>query len=414
MIYTSLFLLALGLSLAGKLWLEHRQIQSVKNHRAEVPSAFRDSITLDEHQKAADYTLAKARLGRWTLVYDMGLLLLWTLGGGLQAGHHIAASAGYGELTTGVITLLLVVVVSSLLSLPFSLYSTFVIESRFGFNRTTASTYLVDLIKGSLLGLVIATPLLYGVLWLMHSAGPYWWLYAWAGFFGFSLLLSWAFPTLIAPLFNTFSPLQNEALKARIQALMNQTGFQSKGIFVMDGSRRSSHGNAYFTGLGKNKRIVFFDTLLKSLAPQQILAVLAHELGHFKHKHIVKGMALSAVMTLAGFAILAWLLPRPEFYHGLGVQTPTLALALLLFMFVSPVFTWILSPLMSVYSRRHEFEADAFAARQTDANDLVTALVKLYQDNANTLTPDPLHSAFYDSHPPALIRIQHLQQCNTS
>ncbi|HHJ18592.1 MAG TPA: M48 family peptidase [Gammaproteobacteria bacterium] len=414
MIYTTLFLIALGVSLVGKLWLEHRQIQSVKHHRAEVPAQFRDSITLEEHQKAADYTLARARLGRWSLLYDMALLLMWTLGGGLQASHDFAASLGYGELTTGVITILLVVLVSSVLSLPFSLYSTFVIESRFGFNRTTVSTWLLDLIKASLLGLVIATPLLYGVLWLMQSAGNYWWLYAWAGFFGFSLLLSWAFPTLIAPLFNKFSPLQNETLEAHIQALMQQAGFQSKGIFVMDGSRRSSHGNAYFTGLGKNKRIVFFDTLLKSLAPQQILAVLAHELGHFKHKHILKGMVLSAVMTLAGFAILAWLLPQPEFYHGLGVQTPTLALALLLFVFVSPVFTWILSPLMSLYSRRHEFEADAFAASQTDANDLVTALVKLYQDNANTLTPDPLHSAFYDSHPPALIRIQHLQQCNTA
>ncbi len=407
---TTLFLAFLAASVATRFWLTQRQIHAVVAHRGEVPAPFRDRISLEAHRKAADYTVAHARLNRWRIGFDALLLLLWTLGGGLQAVHDLVQRFGMGELASGVATLVLVILVSSLLEQPFNLYRTFVIEARFGFNRSTLGTWLIDRIKGLALGLLIGVPLAALLLWLMQTAGRYWWLIAWVVLMAFSLVMSWAFPTLIAPLFNKFTPLQQPELEAAIQALLDRTGFRSKGIFVMDGSRRSGHGNAYFTGLGKSKRIVFFDTLIDSLNDHQVVSVLAHELGHFKRHHILKGLLLGALMNLLGFAVLAWLIKQPGFYHGLGVTTPTLALAVLLFVMVTPVFTFFLNPLMAWFSRQHEYEADEFAARQASADDLITALVTMYQDNASTLTPDPLYSGFYASHPPALERISHLQQ----
>ncbi len=412
MIFTLLFLFALGISLSVQLWLNQRQITHVARHRDHLPPEFVDQIPLSAHQKAADYTIAKGRFSRWMILVDGLLLLLWTLGGGLQTIHNLAQQTGWSTIPAGVLTIILFAFISTLLHLPASLYQTFIIESQFGFNNTTKKTFVSDLIKGLLLGLVIGTPLLYSILWLMQSAGREWWIYAWSLWFGFTLLISWAYPRLIAPLFNRFTPLEKQALKTSIQELLDRSGFKSKGIFMMDGSKRSSHGNAYFTGLGKSKRIVFFDTLLKSLQTKQIIAILAHELGHFKHRHIIKGMLLSAILSLLGFAILAWLLPQKGFYHGLGVETPSLALALLLFTLVSPVFTFLLQPVMAWYSRKNEFEADRYAAQQSDPQDLISALIKLYEENASTLTPDKLHSRFYDSHPPALERIRHLQTQN--
>lgn len=408
MIFTLIFLFTLGASCSVQLWLNQRQIRHVRLHRNTVPPAFAEKIPLSAHRKAADYTVTKGRLNRWMIAFDSLLLLLWTLGGGLQAVYNLALLAGWEKLSTGVLTIFLVTFISTILHLPASLYSTFVIEARFGFNQTTGKTFITDLAKGTLLALAIGIPLIYLILWLMQSAGQWWWIFAWGLWFGFMLLISWAYPRLIAPLFNKFTSLDKPDLRTSIQNLLDRSGFKSNGIFIMDGSRRSSHGNAYFTGLGKSKRIVFFDTLLKSLNPAQIIAILAHELGHFKHKHIIKGMLLGAVFSLIGFAILAWLLPLDGFYHSLGVTTPNLALALLLFTMVSPVFTFFFQPLMAWFSRKNEFEADRYAAQQSNPDDLISALIRLYEENASTLTPDDLHSRFYDSHPPALERIKHL------
>lgn len=408
--FTLLFLVMLGISLGLRWWLAQRQINHVLAHQNAVPQAFADRISLDDHQKAARYTIARTRFSRLPMLYDAGLLLIWTLGGGLDWLDQNVRALGYDEIVTGIIVLLGFTLISSLLDLPFSIYSTFVIEQKFGFNRTTARTFIADLFKGAMLGLVIGAPLLYVVLWLMQQMGELWWIYTWIVLTAFSLLMMWIYPSWIAPLFNKFEPLEDGATLQRIQALLQRCGFSSNGVFVIDGSRRSSHGNAYFSGFGKNKRIVFFDTLLKMLDDDQLEAVLAHELGHFKKKHIVKGMLISFATTFAGLAILAWLMKNPWFYHALGVSTPSTYMALLLFMIVSPVFTFILSPLMSLFSRKNEFEADAFAAEQTDASKLITALVGLYRENASTLTPDPLYSAFYDSHPPAPVRIAHLNK----
>lgn len=408
--YTLLFLLLLTLTTLTRLWLNLRQMRAVSAHRDQVPTAFSKAISLKAHQKAADYTLAKARLGRWEILFDSLLVLLWTLGGGIQLLSNLVAGFQLPPLTSGVVLILLFGFVSAVLSAPFSLYRTFVIEARFGFNRTTLKTLLVDTVKGIAVALVLITPLLYLLLWLVAATGQWWWLWAWAAFFGFSLFIGWAYPTLIAPLFNRFTPLQDEELREAIQQLLDSAGFISKGIFVMDGSRRSSHGNAYFTGLGKSKRIVFFDTLLESLNKGQVIAVLAHELGHFKHHHIIKGMAISAVTSLIGFAVLAWLLPQPAFFHDLGVATPSTAAGLILFSITVPLVTFFISPVFSALSRKHEFEADRYAAAHARADDLISALVKMYEDNASTLTPDPVHSVFYDSHPPAAIRIAELQR----
>lgn len=406
--FSWIFVVALGAYLILKLWLAQRQIRHVAANRARVPENFADRIALDEHRKAADYTLAKTRQGRLELIYDSLLLLGWTLGGGLQLLDNLWRQAGWDNIATGVAVLVSAFMIMALLEMPFTLYHTFAIEERFGFNRTTPATFVTDLVKQSVLMLLLGVPLAWAALWLMQESGPLWWLYLWLLWAGFSLLMLWAYPALIAPLFNKFNPLQDEELQKRIQGLLDRCGFKSQGVFVMDGSKRSGHGNAYFTGMGRNKRIVFFDTLLKTLQPDEIEAVLAHELGHFKRRHVQQRIVIMMMMSLAGLALLGWLIGQGWFYQGLGVQQPSNHLALLLFLMVSPVFTLFLQPLSSWYSRKHEFEADDYAAAQSSAADLVRALVKLYKDNASTLTPDPVYSAFYDSHPPAPVRIAHL------
>jgi STE24 endopeptidase len=408
--FTWIFLLFLVASTLTQLYLSLRQRNYVAAHRQAVPAAFSDKISLAEHQKAADYTIAKGQLGRLELGIGLLILLGWTLGGGFNALDQFWRSFGWSELFTGTAVIVSLLLISSLLDVPLSLYRTFVLEEKFGFNKMTPKTFWVDLLKGMGLSLALGVPLVMVILWLMNTAGTLWWLYAWGALTAFSLFMMWAYPKFIAPLFNKFSPLEEGEVATRIHALLERTGFNSKGVFVMDGSRRSGHGNAYFTGFGKNKRIVFFDTLLKSLTPAQVEAVLAHELGHFKRKHIVKGMLLSMTMTLVGFMAIAWFMQQEWFYTSLGVQQPSTYMALLLFVVVSPVFTFFIGPIMAWWSRKHEFEADAFAAQQSSSTELISALVGLYKENASTLTPDPLYSAFYDSHPPASIRIAHLQQ----
>jgi len=407
-LFTQLFLIMLVVSILMRLYLSHRQIRHVERYRASVPDDFADKISLEDHQKAADYTTAKVRFSRIPLFYESILLLLWTLGGGLEWLNNSVIGLGWSPIITGIAVIAGYVFISAVLDLPFSVYSTFVIEERFGFNRTTAKTFVIDLLKGSMIGIVLGVPLLYVILWLMQQMGDLWWIYAWAVISGFSLFMMWVYPTWIAPVFNKFEPLEEGETLDRITGLLKRCGFNSNGIFVIDGSKRSSHGNAYFSGFGKNKRIVFFDTLLKMLDDDQLEAVLAHELGHFKKKHIIKGMIISFSTTLAGLAILAWLMKTEWFFSGLGISQPSTHMALLLFTLVMPVFTFVLQPLFSMFSRKNEFEADAFAAEQTDARHLVHALVGLYRENASTLTPDPLYSSFYDSHPPAPVRIAHL------
>ena len=406
--FTILFLAMLALSVVIRMWLSQRQISHIMAHRARVPAAFEGKINLDEHQKAADYTVTKTRFGRLPMFYDVGLLLIWTLGGGLDWLDQTVSAWELSPIMTGIAVLLAFMLISSLLELPFSIYTTFVIEERFGFNRTTVRTFIIDMIKGGALGLVLGVPLLWVILWLMEQSGELWWIYAWVVWTSFSLFIMWVYPTLIAPIFNKFEPLEEGATLERIKQLLHRCGFSSNGIFVIDGSRRSSHGNAYFSGFGRNKRIVFFDTLLKMLSDDELEAVLAHELGHFKKKHIVKGMLISIATTFVALAVLAWLMKNEWFYTALGVSTPSTYMALLLFALVLPVFTFVLHPLLSLFSRKNEFEADAFAAQQTRAEHLIQALVGLYKENASTLTPDPIYSAFYDSHPPAPVRIAHL------
>src|SRR5450830_1367663 len=419
LLFIAFFILTLGL----RFWLSHRHIRHVLAHRAQVPAEFASRIPLDAHQKAADYTVAKTRFGLLALLFSSAVLIGFTLLGGLQwLAIQLAPIAGFG--IAGQLALLAAfAVISGLLDLPFDYYRQFVLEQRFGFNKMSPGLWLADLLKGSLLGAAIGLPLAWVVLSLMEKTGNLWWLYAWLVWSGFQLLMMVLFPTVIAPLFNKFTPLEDQSLKARIEGLMARVGFASKGLFVMDGSKRSAHGNAYFSGFGANKRIVFFDTLLARLQPQEIEAVLAHELGHFKLKHIIKRIAMMFLISLGFLALLGYLKTQPWFYAGLGVNPVALtlsgqgqgtdALALLLFMLVLPVFTFLLGPLSSLSSRKHEFEADAFAATHTQADDLVSALVKMYEDNASTLTPDPLHSAFYDSHPPASVRIRHLKGAAT-
>ena len=408
--FTLIFIFFLIISTGMQLWLSLRQARHVAQNRSTVPEEFSDKITLQEHQKAADYTRAKGSFGRFNLLLSASILLLWTFGGGLNWLDTVIRSFEWSPLTTGVAVIIAFSLISSLVDIPSSVYSTFVIEEKFGFNKLTAKVFTIDMLKGAALSVVIGIPLIMLVLWLMESMGDFWWLYAWAALTIFSVLMMWAYPKFIAPIFNKFQPLEEGEVLDRIKTLLSRTGFNSDGVFVMDGSKRSSHGNAYFTGFGKTKRIVFFDTLLKHLSPTQVEAVLAHELGHFKHKHVFKGMILSMTMTLAGFAVLAWLMKQDWFYTALGVQQSSTYMALLLFMLVSPAFTFFIGPIMSRWSRKHEFEADTFAAQQSDSGELISALVSLYKKNAGTLTPDPLYSAFYDSHPPASIRIAHLKQ----
>ena len=406
--FTLIFIVTAIGGLILQLWLARRQAAYIGAHAGQVPSAFAQSIPLEDHRKAANYSLAHLKVEHWDLVLSILVLFAWTLGGGLNLLDGALTMIGLDGLWQGVALIIATVLIGALIELPLSIWRTFGIETRFGFNRNTPAGFAKDKLLAMLLTLALGIPLLAVMLWLMESAGSLWWLWAWAVWMGFSLFITWAYPIWIAPLFNTFKPLENVTLRDRLEALLKRCGFRSNGMFVMDGSRRSSHGNAYFTGFGTNKRIVFFDTLLKGLDDDEVEAVLAHELGHFKRRHILKGLLLSALMALLGLALLGWLSQQSWFYAALGVDRATPALALALFMFVLPVFTLFVSPLMSRLSRRHEFEADDFAAQQTDARHLITGLVKMYRDNASTLTPDPVYSAFYHSHPPAAVRIAHL------
>ncbi|CAM3494920.1 M48 family metallopeptidase [Polaromonas hydrogenivorans] len=412
LVFTALFSALLVLGLVTKFYLATRQIRHVAQHRNKVPAAFASTITLQSHQKAADYTIAKTRLGMLEMAFAAAVLLGWTLLGGLDTLNQALMRSGladYGSLLPQLVLLAAFGLISGLLDLPFALYKTFRLEERFGFNKMTFKLWLADLVKSTLVGAIVGLPIVALVLWLMGSAGEGWWLWTWVVWMGFNLLVLVLFPTVIAPLFNKFKPLDDEALKARVTALMQRCGFAAKGLFVMDGSKRSAHANAYFTGFGAAKRVVFYDTLLKQLNPSEVDAVLAHELGHFKHKHIIKRIVVMFAMSLLGFALLGWASSQVWFYTGLGVR-PNLvgandALALLLFLMVVPLLSFFVSPVMAQFSRQHEFEADAYAISQTDGRDLQSALLKLYKDNASTLTPDPVFVKFYYSHPPASERL---------
>lgn len=411
---TLLFISLLAITTITRIWLGRRHIQHIQQHRNRVPDAFSASISLDSHQKAADYSSAKTRLLLAETVAQAVLLLLLTVGGGLQLIDEIWRNIlPNHDIIRGSTVIVSALLVSSLVDLPFDYYRTFVIDQHFGFNKMTRAMYFTDMAKHGLVGFLLGAPLLFAALWLMQGAGDYWWLYLWIVWSLFNLLMLAIYPTFIAPMFNKFSPLGDEPLKRRIETLLTKCGFKSQGLFVMDGSTRSSHGNAYFTGFGASKRVVFFDTLLERLNGDEIEAVLAHELGHFKHKHVVKRIALMFLVSFVGLALLGWLKQQEWFYASLGVQQSSDYMALILFLLVSPVFLFLLRPLLAGYSRKNEFEADAYAAQNSDARYLVKALVKLYRDNASTLTPDPLHSAFYDSHPPASIRITRLMSATT-
>jgi len=405
---TIIFLIFLVIGAGIQFWLGGRLMTYVRSHQNAVPDAFAEKISLDEHQKAAAYTLAKNSFSQKMLFFGVVLLLLWTLGGLLELLDQAWRSLEWSELWTGVAVFISFGLLSSIIDLPSDVYSTFRIEAKFGFNRTTPGLFIIDMLKSLVLTLLIGIPFIALVLWLMAYAGEFWWLSVWAVWISFSLLMIWIFPTFIAPWFNKFQPLENDDLKQGIEALLQRNGFTSEGIFVMDGSKRSGHGNAYFTGFGRHKRIVFFDTLLKGLNTDEVIAVLAHEVGHFKHKHLQKRIILMAILGLAGLAFLGWLMQQAWFYSGLGVNTSSTYMALLLFVLILPIFTFFLQPVMAWFSRKHEFEADDFAADQANPQMLIQALVKLYKENASTLTPEPLYSAFYDSHPPAPVRIAHL------
>ncbi|HEY8508973.1 MAG TPA: M48 family metallopeptidase [Steroidobacteraceae bacterium] len=403
------FVIALVAETAVRLWLGSRQIGAVQAHRDRVPEQFSSQIALADHQKAADYTVARVRFGRIGAVLDAALALALTFGGGIAAIDAFWRSLNWQQPWLGSAVILSVFLVIEVIRLPFAIWRTFRLEARFGFNRTTPALFVSDLIKRLLLALLIGVPLLAVVLSLFERAGQWWWIAVWLVWVITTFALTWAWPRFIAPLFNRFTPLTDEALRARVEALLERCGFTSSGLFIMDGSRRSAHGNAYFTGFGRNKRIVFFDTLIERLAPPEVEAVLAHELGHFRLRHIRQRLIVTSVGALVGLAILAWLAARPDFYTAFGVPQPSAHAALLLFLIIVPVFMFLATPLGSWWSRRHELEADDFAAKHADASALAAALVKLYRDNASTLTPDRLHSAFYDSHPPALVRISRLQ-----
>jgi len=407
--FTVVFLAALAATSLAQLWLARRHIAHILAHKHSVPADFADRISLEAHQKAADYTVAKSRLSFFHVGLDAAVLLAFTLGGGLDWLDDLWRGALENEVLRGAALIISVVFLSSIAEIPLNLYRTFVIDERFGFNKMSLGLFIADLFKSAAVMLALGLPLVLGVLWLMGAMGDYWWLYVWLAWAGFNVLVLAIYPTFIAPLFNRFTPLEDGELKTRIENLLAKCGFHASGLYVMDGSRRSSHGNAYFTGFGKAKRIVFFDTLIKNLSGDEVEAVLAHELGHFKRRHVVKRLAWMFGLSLAGLWVLAQLMQADWFYGGLGVSDASTYMALMLFLLVSPVFTFLLHPLLALYSRKHEFEADQYAAKTASATALVRALVKLYQDNAATLTPDPLHSAFYDSHPPAAIRISRLQ-----
>ena len=419
LLLTYAFAAALVAGLLLRFWLLSRQIRHVARHRDAVPAAFASRIPLAAHQKAADYTIAKGRFGMLEIAFSTAVLLGWTLLGGLDALNHALLEHLGGGMAQQLALLACFALISGALDLPAALYQTFVLEQRFGFNQMTPRLWLTDLLKSTLLAAAVGLPIAWLILWLMGAAGPLWWLWAWGVWMAFNLVLMVVFPLFIAPLFNKFEPLADESLKSRVTALMQRCGFTAKGLFVMDGSRRSAHANAYFTGFGAAKRVVFYDTLLKQLTPDEVEAVLAHELGHFKHKHILRRLIGLFALSLAGFALLGWLSSQGWFYTGLGVQpnlmldgvagsAPNDALALLLFLLAAPVFTVFITPLTAQLSRRHEFQADAYAAEQADGDALASALLKLYEDNASTLTPDPVYARFYYSHPPASERLARL------
>lgn len=405
---TALFIAAVALAMAVELWLAARQVAAVETHRDRIPAPFAGRLSPEDHRKAADYTVAKARLGMAGTVINAALTLALTVGGGIAAIDALWRRTGWGEPWLGIAVIATVAAVIAIVGLPLSLVRTFRIEARFGFNRTTPLIFLSDLGKGLALAVLIGAPLILAILALMDHAGRWWWLAAFGVWLAVTLLITWAWPAFIAPLFNKFSPVEDASLKGRIEDLLARCGFRSSGVFVVDGSRRSAHGNAYFTGIGRQKRIVFFDTLLKQLGSLEIEAVLAHELGHFRLRHVRHRLIVSMVTTLAGFALLGWLAGKPEFYRALGVPTPSAHAALLLFALAGPVALFFTTPVSSLWSRTHEFAADRFASQHASAQELASALVKLYRDNASTLTPDPLYTAFYYSHPPALERIARL------
>ncbi len=411
---TIVFLLAVFLSTASRLWLGHRQAANVARHRDQVPPAFSDTISILDHHKAADYTVARVGVSQIDTLLDTAILLTVTLGGGIVWLDERWQAAALSPIWHGVAVILSLLLLTGLAGLPLSIYSTFRIEARFGFNKITPALFVGDLIKHLLVSLLLGLPLIAAILLFMQHSGHAWWIWAWLVWLGFTLLMTWAWPSFIAPLFNKFSPLGDSELKSRVEALLQRCGFTSRGLFVMDGSKRSTHGNAYFTGLGRNKRIVFFDTLLQRLGHAEVEAVLAHELGHFRLHHVRQRLVVTSLLALAALAALGWLAQWPEFYSALGVQQPSAYAALLLFMLALSPFTFFITPVFAAWSRRHEFQADKFAAQHASAQELATALVKLFRDNASTLTPDELHSRFYDSHPPALQRIARLQQLATA
>ncbi|MEY3759574.1 MAG: hypothetical protein RIR39_1065 [Pseudomonadota bacterium] len=407
--FTIIFLIALIISSSIQFWLAKRHADYVAAHRAAVPDAFKDKVPLAAHQKAADYTLEKVKLGNIDGILGIVVLLLLTLGGGINASFEYWTTFFSSPLMAGVAATASIFLLLTVIEIPTSIYQTFVIEEKFGFNKSTVNQFIKDQFMHLGLGAAIGLPLLALILWIMDNVGPLWWLWAWAIIMSFSLLMSWLYPTVIAPLFNKFTPMEDGSLKDRIQGLLTRCGFNSQGIFIMDGSKRSGHGNAYFTGLGNNKRIVFFDNLVNSLEDEELEAVLAHELGHFKCKHVIKMLIATAIMSLISLAILGWLINESWFYTGLGVEQPSHAAALLLFLMVSSSFTFFMQPISAYFQRQFEFEADDFAANNAKASKMISGLVKLYEENANTLTPDPLYSAFHYSHPPAAIRIAHLE-----
>ena len=410
--FTTVFLIALLLTFCVRMWLATRHIHHVLAHRDSVPDNFSAQISLEAHHKAADYTCAKTRLGYVSISLETLLLLIFTLGGGLSILVSSWSNLLSDPIASGMALIISTILLMSVAEIPVSYYRTFVIEQQFGFNKMTPRMFLADLVKRAGLGLLFGMPLLLGMLCLMEKMGANWWFFAWLAWMAFNVVVLAIYPTWIAPLFNKFAPLEDAPLRTRIEQLMRKCGFKSSGLFVMDGSRRSNHGNAYFTGFGKTKRIVFFDTLLSRLDVSEIEAVLAHELGHFKRRHVIKRIGWSFAMSLVFLWLLGYLMQQDWFYQGLGVSVssvPSTGTALLLFFLVMPAFTFLFQPMASLYSRKHEFEADEYAAHNASATDLMRALVKLYQDNAATLTPDPLHSAFYDSHPPAVMRIARLQ-----
>ncbi|MDD5267031.1 MAG: M48 family metallopeptidase [Methylococcales bacterium] len=407
--FTIVFLIALTISSSVQFWLAKRHAEHVAAHRSAVPDAFKAKVPLAAHQKAADYTLAKIKLGNIDSALGIVILLILTLGGGINWAFNYWNTIASSPLLAGVAAIATIFLILTVIEIPTSVYQTFVIEEKFGFNKSTVNQFVKDQFLHLGLGAAIGLPLLALILWIMDNVGSLWWLWAWGIIMGFSLLMSWLYPTVIAPLFNKFTPMDEGSLKDRIQGLLARCGFNSQGIFIMDGSKRSGHGNAYFTGLGNNKRIVFFDNLVNSLEDEELEAVLAHELGHFKCKHVIKMLIATSIMSLISLAILGWLINEPWFYSGLGVEQPSHAAALLLFLLVSSSFTFFMQPISAYFQRKFEFEADDFAASNAKASKMISGLVKLYEENANTLTPDPLYSAFHYSHPPAAIRIAHLE-----